>query len=77
MLLQFWKPTGKSAVQFLIGLFGLALITFAAILLNLQPGAISLLYLIVLVFVSLRSGFVTSLAVSVLAVACLHYYFRL
>ena len=62
-------------MQFLLGLFGLALITFAAIPLNLQPGAISLLYLIVVVFVSLRAGFVTSLAVSVLAVACLHYYF--
>jgi len=37
----------------LLGIVGLALITFAARLSHLQPGAISLLYLIVVVFVSL------------------------
>src|SRR6266481_387418 len=66
---------GKPATQFLLGLIGLALITFAAVPLNLQPGAISLLYLIAIVFVSLRAGFVTSVAVSLVAVVCLHYYF--
>jgi hypothetical protein len=45
-----------AAAQFAFGIVGLALITFAARLLNLQPGAISLLYLIVVVFVSLRAG---------------------
>jgi signal transduction histidine kinase len=75
MMGSFWNSTGKSATQFLLGIIGLALITFAAVLLRLQPGAISLLYLIVLVFVSLRAGFVTSVAVSVVAVVCLHYYF--
>src|SRR4029077_19060855 len=64
-----------AAAQFAFGIVGLALITFAARLLNLQPGAISLLYLIVVVFVSLRAGFVSSVAVSVVAVVCLHYYF--
>ena len=44
----------------MFGIVGLALITFAARLLHLQPGAISLLYLIVVVFVSLRAGFVSS-----------------
>ncbi len=33
--------------QFVLGIIGLASITFAAVLLNLQPGATSLLYLIV------------------------------
>jgi len=42
---------------------------------HLQPGAISLLYLIVVVFVSLRAGFVSSIAVSLIAGFCLHYYF--
>ena len=65
----------KSATDLLLGLTGLALITIAARLLNLQPGAISLLYLIVVVFVSLRAGFLSSIAVSVVAVACLHFYF--
>jgi signal transduction histidine kinase len=63
------------ATQFVFGLVGLALITFAAVPLNLQPGAISLLYLIVIVFVSLRAGFVSSVAVSVIAVFCLNFYF--
>jgi signal transduction histidine kinase len=71
----FWNSTGKSATQFLLGVIGLAFITVVAVPLHLQPGAISLLYLIVVVFVSLRAGFVSSVAVSVAAVVCLHYYF--
>ncbi len=67
----FWVTTR----QLLFGIIGLAVITFAAVLLHLQPGAISLLYLIVVVFVSLRSGFVSSLAVSLVAVFGLNYYF--
>jgi signal transduction histidine kinase len=75
MIRTFWNSTGKPAAQFLLGLIGLALITFAAVRLHLQPGAISLLYLIVVVFVSLKAGFASSVAVSVVAVFCLHYYF--
>ena len=71
----FRNSTTKSAAQFLLGIIGLALITFAAVALNLQPGAISLLYLIAIVFVSLRAGFIASIAVSLVAVVCLHYYF--
>jgi len=68
---RFWHATA----QFLFGIIGLALITFAAFPLHLQPGAISLLYLIVVVFVSLRTGFASSVAVSLVAVFCLNYYF--
>jgi signal transduction histidine kinase len=75
MIGRFWNSHGTAAKQFAFGMVGLALITFAARLLNLQPGAISLLYLIVVVFVSLRAGFVSSVAVSVVAVVCVHYYF--
>jgi signal transduction histidine kinase len=75
MIRTLWNSTGKSATQFLLGLVGLALITLAAVRLHLQPGAISLLYLIVVVFVSVRAGLVSSVAVSVVAVVCLHYYF--
>jgi signal transduction histidine kinase len=64
-----------AATQFLFGIIGLASITLAAVPLHLQPGAISLLYLIVVVFVSLRAGFVSSVAVSLMAVFCLNYYF--
>jgi signal transduction histidine kinase len=75
MSVTFWNSMIKFAKQFAFGVVGLALITFAAVRLHLQPGAISLLYLIVVVFVSLRAGFVSSIAVSFVAVFCLHYYF--
>src|SRR6202163_4198445 len=75
MMRKVWNSAGKSATQFLLGLIGLALITLGAVLLHLQPGAISLLYLIVVVFVSLGAGFVSSVALSLVAVFCLHYYF--
>src|ERR1700730_6287958 len=75
MIGTFWNSIGKSAAQFLFGIIGLAVITLAAVRFHLQPGAISLLYLIVVVFVSLRAGFVSSLAVSLIAVYCLNYYF--
>jgi signal transduction histidine kinase len=75
MIGRFRNSLGKAAGLFAFGIVGLALITFAAGVLHLQPGAISLLYLIVVVFVSLRAGFVSSIAVSLVAVVCLHYYF--
>jgi signal transduction histidine kinase len=61
--------------QSLFGIVGLALITFVAVRLRLQPGTISLLYLIVVVFVSLRAGFVYSIAVSLMAVFLLNLFF--
>jgi signal transduction histidine kinase len=64
-----------SAKQFGIGVGGLLLITLAAVRLHLQPGAVSLLYLIAVVFVSLRSGLISSVAVSLIAVFLLQYYF--
>ena len=60
----FWD----AATQFVFAVVGLTLITGAALRLNLQPGATSLLYLIIVVFVSLRAGFVSSTAVSLIAV---------
>src|SRR6266852_6165960 len=75
MIGRFRNSIAKAAGQFVFGIVGLALITFAARLLHLQPGAISLLYLIVVVFVSLRAGFASSVGVSLVAVVCLHYYF--
>jgi signal transduction histidine kinase len=64
-----------AAAEFLFGIMGLAVITISAVWFQLQPGAISLLYLIVVVFVSLRTGFISSVAVSLIAVCCLNYYF--
>ena len=65
----------KSVKQFGLGAAGLVLITFAALRLGLQPGAVSLLYLIAVVFVSLRAGLVSSIAVSLVAVFLLQYHF--
>jgi signal transduction histidine kinase len=65
----------KSAKEIGLGVAGLLLLTFAAGRLGLQPGAISLLYLIAVVFVSLRAGLVSSIAVSLVAVFLLQYYF--
>jgi signal transduction histidine kinase len=65
----------KSARHIGIGVAGLLLITAAAVELHLQPGAVSLLYLIAVVFVSLAAGFLSSVAVSLVAVFLLQYYF--
>ena len=65
----------RSAKQFGLGVAGLVLITFGSVRLGLQPGAVSLLYLIAVVFVSLRAGLVSSIAVSLVAVFLLQYYF--
>jgi signal transduction histidine kinase len=70
----FWS-SAKSAKQFGIGIVGLMLITLAAVWLNLAPGATSFLYLIVIVFVSLRAAFVLSVALSLMAVFLLQFYF--
>jgi signal transduction histidine kinase len=67
----FWH----AATQFLYGLVGLGVITFAAVPLHLQPGAISLLCLIVVVFVSLRAGFGAAIAISLVAVLFLNFFF--
>jgi signal transduction histidine kinase len=64
-----------TAIQFFIGLIGLAFITLCAIPLGLQPGSISLLYLVVVVFVSLRAGFASSIVVSLIGVFFLNFYF--
>jgi signal transduction histidine kinase len=79
-------PSGfrHAAAQFLLGVGGVALITIAALQLGVQqlppqhsvgPGTVSLLYLIVVVFVSIRAGFVASVAVSLISAFCMSYFF--
>jgi signal transduction histidine kinase len=65
----------SSAKQFGLGVAVLLLITSAAVRLGLQPGAVSLVYLIAVVFVSVRAGFFSSVAVSLIAVFLLQHYF--
>jgi PAS domain S-box-containing protein len=71
-----------AAMTVLFGFIGVALITFAALELHIGtrpsmgigPGTISLLYLIAIVFVSLKGGFVASAAVTLFAVLCLNLF---
>ena len=65
-----------AAAQFSFGIAGLAFITFAAIRLGLQPGSISLIYLILVVFQSVRTGLVSAVATSLIAVFCILHFFR-
>src|SRR5258708_31239053 len=62
-----------AATHFLIGVISLAVITFIAFRLHLQPGSVSLLFLIVVVFVSLRTGIVSAAAFSLVAVFFLNF----
>src|SRR6266404_2293646 len=62
-----------ASTHFLLGGVSLAAITFVAIRFHLQPGSISLLFLIVVVFVSLRTGIVSAAAFSLVAVFFLNY----
>jgi signal transduction histidine kinase len=75
--------TRHTATQVLLGILGPVLITLAAVKFNFQkfppptsvgPGTISFLYLIVIVFVAHRGGFVASAAVALIAVGCLNYF---
>ena len=68
---RFWH----SAAQSLLGSLGLAVLTFIGYRLQLNLATVCLLYLIVVVLVSLTSGFVPSAFVSLIAIACLNYFF--
>src|SRR5260370_38303465 len=63
-----------AATHFLIGVISLAVITFIAFRLHLQPGSGSLVFLIVVVFVFLRTGIVSAAAVSLVAVFFLYFH---
>jgi signal transduction histidine kinase len=76
---RFWRAAG----HFFFGVTCLAVITFTAVRLHLEtlppsnsvgPGSISLFYLIVVVFVSLRVGFASAVAVSLIAAFFLSYF---
>jgi signal transduction histidine kinase len=71
LLHQFWR----SAAMCLFGGIGLAAVTLVCFRLQLNLATAALLYLIVVVLLSLRGGFVASVVVSVIAVGCLAYYF--
>jgi PAS domain S-box-containing protein len=63
------------AAQFLLGIAGVALITFVCFKIGFGVGRTSLAYLIWIALVSLLGSFVVSVVLSIIAVACLNYFF--
>jgi PAS domain S-box-containing protein len=67
----FWR----SAAQCLFGAIVLALLTYVCFRLRVNPTTVALLYLIVIVLVSLTSGFIPAAFVSIVAYVCLDSFF--
>ena len=63
------------AAQFLLGIAGVALITFVCFKIGFGVGRTSLAYVIWIALVSLLGSFVVSVVLSIVAVACLNYFF--
>jgi hypothetical protein len=63
------------AVQFLLGIVGLALITFVCFLVGFGLARTAFAYVILIALVSLLGSFSTSVVLSIIAVACLNYFF--
>jgi K+-sensing histidine kinase KdpD len=63
------------AALWLGGTFALGCATWICFQLGLNPAATSFVYLIVIVLLSLMDSFVSSALFSVIAVACLNFFF--
>ncbi|MGY4368520.1 PAS domain S-box-containing protein [Bradyrhizobium sp. LB1.3] len=63
------------AVRFFLGLIALAALTALCFWLNLSLVSTSFIFLIVIVLLSLSTGFISLIALSFIAVACLNYFF--
>src|SRR6476660_601151 len=63
------------AAQFLLGIAGLALITFVCFRIGFGPTRTSFAYLVLIALVSLLGSFSASVVLSIVAVACLNYFF--
>lgn len=65
----------RSATRFFYGLIALAALTFVCFRLRLSISTAGFLYLIVVVLLSLGGDIIPSVLISILAAACLNYYF--
>jgi len=65
----------RSAAPGLLGTIGLTLVTLICFRLQAGLATAALLYLMIVVLMSLRGSFISSVVVSVLAVGCLDYFF--
>ena len=63
------------AAQILLGIAGLALITFACFQLGFGLARTGFAYVIVIALVSLLGSFSASIVLSIVAAACLNYFF--
>ena len=68
-------PFRAFAAQFLLGMTGLALITLVCFWLSFHITRTAFVYLILIALVSLLGSFSASLILSIVAVACLNYFF--
>ena len=64
-----------AASQFLLGIAGLALITFVCFQLDFGVGRTAFAYLILVVLLSLLGSVSASVALSIIATACLNFFF--
>ena len=64
-----------SALHAALGSVALGLVTFVGVFLQADAVAVALVYLFVVVLISLRTGLVAALVVSVIAILCLDYFF--
>jgi PAS domain S-box-containing protein len=63
------------AAQFLLGIAGVALITFVCFEIGFGPGRTAFVYVLLITLVSLLGNFGTSVVLSIFAVVCLNYFF--
>jgi PAS domain S-box-containing protein len=68
-------PARRLVVLWIFGCLALALVTWVCFPLGLAPGVVAFAYLIVIVLLSLLDSFISSAIFSVVAVACLDYFF--
>ena len=66
---------GQSGMQYLVGSFGLALLSFVCFRLGLDLATSAFVFLILITFLSLMGSFFGSVILSLAAVACLNYFF--
>jgi PAS domain S-box-containing protein len=71
----FSKKVQRSAARALLGGLGLSLVTFLASPFETHRGAVALIYLMIVAFVSLTGDLVSSACVAISATLCLRYFF--
>ena len=69
------SPITALAAQFLLGIAGLALITFVCFRVEFGVARTGFAYVILVALVSLLGSFIASVVLSIVAAACLNYFF--